>query len=167
LRIEIETLLNRSLAGAGFNGILVRMEDVTQAKQVVLADSLRHSWQEGDYQRSLQLGGREYRLTLGTNSTYAMHNYSRESWQVLFFGLLMTGMLGALLLSITGERAQIQALVRENTHNSRLCRRCDFDGGTQWLAGFCQCVGLFAVWLRYWTNAATDVRAFIASRRRR
>jgi diguanylate cyclase (GGDEF)-like protein/PAS domain S-box-containing protein len=120
LVIEITNYLERTLANVAFSGFLARMDDVTDAtRPIPMLNTLQRPPQAGDYQRNLLLGGRNYLLTLGPTAAYVQQNRGWQSWIVLVGGMLLTGLLGALMLSISGERAQIQALVRERTRNLR------------------------------------------------
>lgn len=118
LVLEMNTYLDRTLASAEFSGFLVRVDDVTAPLQPLpLVDKLQRELQPGDFQRHLSMGGRNYLLTLGQSALSKQQSRGWQSWGVLVFGLILTGLLGALLLSITGERARIETVVRERTRN--------------------------------------------------
>ena len=118
LVLEVSTYLDRTLASSEFSGFLVRVEDISLPQRpLIVVDSLLRKPQEGDYQRKLTLGGRQYLLTLAQTAISKQKNRGWQSWVVLVFGLVLTGLLGSLLLSITGERARIETVVRERTRN--------------------------------------------------
>ncbi len=118
--LEVDTYLDRTLSKTEFSGFLARIEDVTVASRPLpVLDRLQRPSQADDYQRTLTLGGRQYLLTLGATTEYLRQHRGWQSWAVLVCGFLLSGLLGGLMLSLTGERAQIQALVRERTRNLR------------------------------------------------
>jgi PAS domain S-box-containing protein len=69
----------------------------------------------------LHFGGRIYELTLAPTRPTCKQQRGWQSWTVLTCGLLLTGLLGTLMMLISGERARIQAEVKDST--SRLRQR--------------------------------------------
>ena len=85
----------------------------------VVQDTLRRPVNDGDYQRQLHFGGRIYELTLAPTPAYLQQQRGWQSWTVLTCGLLLTGLLGALLLLVSGARAAVEARVQDRTARLR------------------------------------------------
>jgi PAS domain S-box-containing protein len=58
-------------------------------------------------------------LVLAPTPAYAAAQRGWQSWTVLTCGLLLTALLGGMMLLISGERAQIQAQVKDSTARLR------------------------------------------------
>ena len=120
LTVEIDRHLAQALRQAAFSSFLVAFSDTTPgAAPTPILDSIGRSWREIDYRRDLSFGGRSYQLRLAPTPAYLQANIGWQSWFVLTGGLLLTGLLGALLLVVSGERAQIKAQVRDSTARLR------------------------------------------------
>lgn len=82
---------------------------------------LYQNGEAGEQSTSLQtetewnVGGRHWRFRLQANGSYLAQHRSWQSWFVLVGGLLFSGLLGAMLLLISGRTARIQQLVEERT----------------------------------------------------
>ncbi len=72
------------------------------------------------FTRTLQFGGRPYQLAISPSSAGIAALPSRQSWILLVGGLLGDGLLGAVLLLITGTTNQIRAQVEERTQELAL-----------------------------------------------
>ncbi len=72
------------------------------------------------YARTLRLGGRDYQLLVTPSERYMMANRSLQGWALLVAGALSTGLLGAILLLVTGMTARVQNLVEERTRQLAL-----------------------------------------------
>ena len=72
-----------------------------------------------EYRKELRFGGRRYELRLAPDAAYLHARTSWQSWSVLTGGLLLTALMGALMLVISGERTQIQAQVDDATARLR------------------------------------------------
>ncbi|UMR32200.1 EAL domain-containing protein [Massilia sp. MB5] len=113
--LQVDSYLKRALQQVDFPHFLTRLEDVSAAQPIALLDDLQRPARPGDFQQRLHFGGRAYLLTLAPTAAYAAAQRGWQSWMVLTTGLFLTALLGALLLLISGERAQIQAQVRDST----------------------------------------------------
>ena len=116
IALRFDLYLDQVLKRVEFPHFLVRYEDLDDDSALhTMRDTLARPAQAGDFQRQLHFGGRIYRLTLAPTVAYVQQQRGWQSWTVLSCGLLMTGLLGALMLLISGERARIQAQVRDST----------------------------------------------------
>ncbi len=112
----IEPYLQHSLKQADFSEFPVRFEDVTVPGQPsVIIDAIARAIEPGDFQRQLALGGRTYQLTLAPSAAYLAAHRGWQSWAVLAGGLMLTGLLGAFLLLMSGQRLQMERLMLDRT----------------------------------------------------
>ncbi|NVM76002.1 diguanylate cyclase (GGDEF)-like protein/PAS domain S-box-containing protein [Duganella sp. SG902] len=121
IAMQFEAYLDQALKRTEFPHFLLRFEDTDDDQRRVVRDTLRRPPQPGDFQRQLHFGGRIYELTLAPTPAYLQQQRGWQSWTVLTCGLLLTGLLGTLMMLISGERARIQAEVKDST--SRLRQR--------------------------------------------
>ena len=122
IAMQFEAYLNQALKRSEFPHFLLRFEDTDDdGPHRVVQDTLGRPLHAGDYQRQLHFGGRIYELTLAPTPAYLQQQHGWQSWTVLTCGLLLTGLLGTLMMLISGERARIQAEVKDST--SRLRQR--------------------------------------------
>ncbi|MCE3264824.1 MAG: diguanylate cyclase/phosphodiesterase with sensor(s) [Pseudoduganella sp.] len=119
LAMQIDSYVRGALAGADFPHMQARLVDRSQPGPTLLADVMTRAPQRDDYWRTLSFGGREYELVLAPSPAYMAQQHGWQSWLVLSAGLLLTGLLGALMLLTSGERAQIQQQVKESTARLR------------------------------------------------
>ncbi|NRR34255.1 EAL domain-containing protein [Oxalobacteraceae bacterium] len=118
--MQTETYLDQALRQADFPHFLVRFEDDDATEQLrMIRDQLGRPFHAGDFRRQLHFGGRSYQLTLVPTTDYLRQQRGWQSWTVFAGGLVLTGLLGALLLLISGERARIQAQVKHSTAQLR------------------------------------------------
>lgn len=118
LVLEVSTYLDRTLASSDFSGFQVRLEDVTlSGRPLPVLDNVQRAARGDDFQGLLSLGGRQYRLTLAQGELGKIQTRGWQSWTVLAFGLVLSALLGALLLTVSGEREHIGILVRERTQS--------------------------------------------------
>jgi diguanylate cyclase (GGDEF)-like protein/PAS domain S-box-containing protein len=118
LALQITPYLERTLAKANFAEFPIRFEDITDPHQVhVMLDVIGRALQPGDYQRRLELGGRSYQLTLAPSNAYLASHRGWQSWTTLVGGLLLTGLLGAFLLLMSGQRVQMERRVQDRTRD--------------------------------------------------
>ncbi len=68
----------------------------------------------------IQIGGRTLQLSFSPSEKYIHQNRSWQAWMVLVWGLIFAGMLGALLLIISGRDSKVQQLVDNQTEELRL-----------------------------------------------
>ena len=121
IAMQFEAYLDQALRRSEFPHFLLRFEDTDDDQRRVVQDTLGRPLQPGDFQRQLHFGGRIYELTLAPTPAYLQQQRGWQSWTVLTCGLLLTGLLGTLMMLISGERARIQAEVKDST--SRLRQR--------------------------------------------
>lgn len=76
----------------------------------------------------LEVGGRVWRLEFMPLPAYLASNRAWQAWTTLAGGLLFAGLLGALLLLITGSTGKIQQVVAERTHELRIILDNVVDG---------------------------------------
>jgi diguanylate cyclase (GGDEF)-like protein/PAS domain S-box-containing protein len=103
-----ETVLDASLADVTVPG---------QARR--LAGDIARRADRSDYSVRLGFAGRSYLLRFSPTAAYMEQQRGLVSWIVLTAGLLLTALLGALLLLMSGERAQVEAQVRDRTDRLR------------------------------------------------
>ncbi len=120
LALRIDAYLGRSIAQSGFEHFLVAFADTTaRAAPIQLQDAIERAAHLPEYRKELGFGGRRYELRLAPDSAYLRAHNSWQSWSVLTGGLLLTALMGALMLVISGERTQIQAQVDDATSRLR------------------------------------------------
>ncbi|MGV7208140.1 EAL domain-containing protein [Oxalobacteraceae bacterium A2-2] len=118
--LQVDGYLDQALRRVDFPHFRVRLADSAgQGALAVLRDTLRRPPGGNDYRRVLHFGGRQFELVLAPTRAYLMQQRGWQSWTVLTCGLLLTGLLGALMLLISGERARIQAQVKDSTARLR------------------------------------------------
>jgi diguanylate cyclase (GGDEF)-like protein/PAS domain S-box-containing protein len=114
--LQIDPYLKRAIDGADFPSLLVRLEDISgDNPSQVIVDRIQRPYHAADYQKTLTLGGRQYRLTLAPTQAYLASNQGWQSWAALICGFLLTGLLSAFLLLMSGQRAQIESVVADRT----------------------------------------------------
>jgi diguanylate cyclase (GGDEF)-like protein/PAS domain S-box-containing protein len=114
--LQLDPYLERALSSTNFPNFLARLEDISRnGAPTVMADNIHRAPQAGDYQRVLQLGGRQYRLTLAPTTAYLASTQGWQSWAALIGGFFLAGLLGAFLLLLSGQRAQIESVVADRT----------------------------------------------------
>jgi diguanylate cyclase (GGDEF)-like protein/PAS domain S-box-containing protein len=116
--LNAEQLLKQAIARAGFDGLDAALVDVTDGTALPVAGAAG-SWQRDDYRVGLNFAGRSYQVSFWPTPAYMETETGAVSWMVLSAGLLMTGMLGALMLLISGERAVIEEQVADRTARLR------------------------------------------------
>ncbi len=120
LSLRADAYLARALAQARFPYFLVAFADTTgPGPAVEVADTIRAAGGDGEYRATLSFGARRYLLRLAPNAAYLLAHRSWQSWGVLTGGLLLTALMGALMLIISGERSQIQGQVDDATARLR------------------------------------------------
>jgi PAS domain S-box-containing protein len=120
LALRVDTYLGGTVAQAGFGHFLVAFADVTErAAPVRVSDTIGAGSGLPQYRTALAFGGRRYELRLAPSAAYLQARAGWQSWSVLTGGLLLTALMGALMLVISGERTQIQAQVDDATARLR------------------------------------------------
>jgi diguanylate cyclase (GGDEF)-like protein/PAS domain S-box-containing protein len=72
-----------------------------------------------DYSVTLHFAGKTYALRMAPTPGTLAYTLGIASWTVITAGLLLTGLLGALLLLVSGERMKIEAIVMDATARLR------------------------------------------------
>lgn len=120
LVLAVDQFVSQAVRRAGFDQAGVELADVTDpATPTVMTKSARVSADDEVFRIALNYGGRRYLLRFAPTSPALLQQGGWASWTVLTGGLFMTGLLGALMLLISGERAQIEALVLDRTARLR------------------------------------------------
>jgi len=115
IALQNDTYLMRIIRQIGFPHMQARLVDLDAAGRPALLDQIGDVPGERSFQQDLHFGGRSYELTLEPTPAYLAQHRGWQSWTVLTSGLLLTGLLGGLLLMISGERAKVQAQVEDAT----------------------------------------------------
>jgi diguanylate cyclase (GGDEF)-like protein/PAS domain S-box-containing protein len=120
ISMQFDACLEQALKRSEFPHFLLRFEDTDDdSARRVAHDTLHRPAAPGDFQRQLHFGGRIYELTLAPTPAYLQQQRGWQSWTVLTCGLLLTGLLGTLMMLISGERARIQGQVKDSTARLR------------------------------------------------
>lgn len=120
LALRVDTYLARAVAQADFHHFLVGFADVSAGgSPLKVIDAPAPAQRMAAYRKVLDFGGRRFELQLAPDAAYLRAHTSWQSWSVLSGGLLLTALMGALMLVISGERTQIQAQVDDATARLR------------------------------------------------
>jgi diguanylate cyclase (GGDEF)-like protein/PAS domain S-box-containing protein len=120
LALRVDTYLSRAVAQAGFRHFLVTFADITAgAAPIKLIDAIGAARGAPVYRKELAFGARRYELRLAPDAAYLRAHTGWQSFSVLTGGLLLTALMGALMLVISGERTRIQAQVDDSTARLR------------------------------------------------
>ena len=111
-------LLEQAIARAGFDGFHASLVDITGGAALPLVGNI-DSVHPDEYRVGLSFAGRSYVVAFHPTAAYAASERGVASWTVLSAGLLLTGLLGALLLLVSGERAAVEAQVQDRTARLR------------------------------------------------
>lgn len=95
------------------NELAVSLVDAAQGTMIF--GTLPATAQQPAFTRILQFGGRHYQLSINPSPAVIAALPSWQSWSLLVGGLVGDGLLGAVLLLITGTTSQIRAQVYERT----------------------------------------------------
>jgi diguanylate cyclase (GGDEF)-like protein/PAS domain S-box-containing protein len=93
--------------------LYTRLVDLDEQK--IIYDNFLPGTPDALYAQTFEFGARHYRLETAPTSAYLKQHHGWQSWGVLATGILVTGLLGALLLLGTGHTARIEAQVDERT----------------------------------------------------
>jgi len=133
--LRVGDMMQAALKGAAVEGVSISLADETaRSGERFLYDS-RPQWQarkrfpgpgdepsaqsEFGLRATLDIGGRKWALSFAPTPAYALSRLSLLPWSVLAGGLLFAGLLGALLLEMTGRTAQIEEEVTGRTAELR------------------------------------------------
>lgn len=99
------------------NNLVLKIFDVSRENQkdLVYSSSNFQSFSGLMLQKTIKLKDHKWLLNLTPAQTYVSVNRSWEIWIVPLCGVLLTGLLGALLLGITGKSAMIEGVVNDRT----------------------------------------------------
>ena len=116
LFLNVPVFIQQAVNRARFSGFDISLADVTPgaAPRALAGDPGRRSL-NGDYTVRLGFGGRVLQLRFTPTLAYMKGERGVASWIVLTTGLLLAALLGALMLIVSGERAQIEAQVADRT----------------------------------------------------
>jgi diguanylate cyclase (GGDEF)-like protein/PAS domain S-box-containing protein len=114
LILDTHTFVAQAVRHAGFPGFDVSLADTTAgaAPRTLAGDPGRRAV-SGDYTVLLGFGGRTLQLRFSPTAAYMEGERGLASWIVITTGLLLAALLGALMLIVSGERAQIEAQVAD------------------------------------------------------
>ncbi|MFP5390056.1 MAG: EAL domain-containing protein, partial [Gammaproteobacteria bacterium] len=116
LALRAETYVNQTVRASHAAILGLELDDVSAgARPARVVDTIPEGYHPPDYQRQLNFGGRTYHLRLAPSPAYLASHTTWQSWSVLLGGLLLAALMGALLLVLSGERAKVQAQVKEAT----------------------------------------------------
>ena len=115
LILDTRTFVQQAVKRAGFPGFDVSLADTTAGAPRTLAGDPNRRASRADYTVRLQYGGRNLQLRFSPTAAYMEGERGLASWIVLTTGLLLAALLGALMLIVSGERAQIEAQVADRT----------------------------------------------------
>ena len=93
----------------------IRLTDTEQGEIIYGRPSRKDSTSPPAYSRTLSFGGRTYHLEMDPGPELLANQLAIQSWGVLVGGLVGIGLLGGVLLLMTGQTARVQALVAERT----------------------------------------------------
>ena len=119
LVLDVPAFVAQEVRRSGFGGFELSLADVTDGTPHPLLGDMRQPFRPFDYPVKLSFGGRSYMLRFSPTIAYLEEQRSLVSWTVLTSGLLLTALLGALLLLTSGERAAVDAQVRDRTTRLR------------------------------------------------
>jgi len=120
LFLDTRELVHHAMRHDGFSGLEVSLVDRTPgAAPLPLAGDPHRRTDNGDYIVPLQFGGRTLQLRFTPTAAYMEGERGLASWIVITTGLLLAALLGALMLIVSGERAQIEAQVADRTARLR------------------------------------------------
>ncbi|MGZ3184653.1 MAG: EAL domain-containing protein [Telluria sp.] len=117
LSLQLEYYLDHALARAGFSTpYAADFADTTDFRHPVrLLGHIDPRYHGPDYVHPLGFGGRSFELRLAPAGPGLLGYGSWETWSVLGADLLLTGLLGGLMLLVTGQHAAVAAQVRAAT----------------------------------------------------
>jgi diguanylate cyclase (GGDEF)-like protein/PAS domain S-box-containing protein len=116
LVLDANLFVQQATRRAGFSGFDISLADTTGggAPIALVGDPVRRPV-NGDYTVQLAYGGRMLHLRFSPTAAYMEGERGLASWIVITTGLLLAALLGALMLIVSGERAQIEAQVADRT----------------------------------------------------
>jgi diguanylate cyclase (GGDEF)-like protein/PAS domain S-box-containing protein len=119
LVLDAHAFVSLAVKRSGFGGFEVSLADITGGAPRALDGNIARPGRPADYQVRLSFGGRSYALRFSPTAAYMEEERGVISWTVLTAGLLLTALLGAMLLLMSGERAAIEVQVLDRTARLR------------------------------------------------
>jgi diguanylate cyclase len=116
LVVNAHAMMRRAAAAAGMDRYSLDLRDVTYGDDLPLISSGRLA-RIDDFNMLISFAGRYYALRFASLEVLPRHGLA--SWTVITAGLLMTALMGALMLLISGDRARIEVLVSDRTARLR------------------------------------------------
>jgi PAS domain S-box-containing protein len=122
--LRYDQLVAAALSGFGRAGLVLRVADVSThgTTQLVYREGADASGDElvganfaGAIRHDVRLADRTLAVTFTPDRSYLASIRPWHVWAVLAGGMLVTGLLGMFLLTLTGRAMQIQAMVDERT----------------------------------------------------
>jgi signal transduction histidine kinase len=117
--LSVNNIMEDALKGIRQDRIEIRIEDKSEPSEVLLYDSgagpARSAAVVMQQEIAQQLGARNWMLTFYPSRQYALAQAGWLAWAFLLAGLLLTGVLSAFLIGVTGHSAAVQRLVSERT----------------------------------------------------
>lgn len=113
IRIKWSDILQEFLRDPQFSQLELSLK-LADGKSPPLFNSLSSKTTPG-YRRTIEFGDQLYSLELGPNKIYLQNHTEWESWIVLAACLFINGMLGCMMLLVSGDKARINQLITERT----------------------------------------------------
>ena len=115
---QLRPLVENSIGHLGLKNINVKIYDRNgvAGEQLLYSSTPIDPEEESDesglrWITTPKFAGREWRLVISPSRFHHGHLYNWQSWSVLLFGTMLTTLLGAFLLSVTGRTARVERLV--------------------------------------------------------
>ena len=116
LALRIDTYVESAMRASGFPDFQLELDDVSSSRAPVrMLDTIGVNYHPPDHRFLLAFGGRDYLLRLAPAPAYLAGAGSWQRWSVQSGGVLLAGLIAALMLVLSGERAKVQAQVDEAT----------------------------------------------------
>ena len=117
--LPVSNIVGDALRGMPQGGIEIRIEDMSAHTDGLLYDSgagpAKSAATERQGESVQRLGDRNWMLTFYPNRQYVLTQRGWLAWAFLIVGLLLTSLLSAFLIGVTGHSAAVQRLVSERT----------------------------------------------------
>jgi PAS domain S-box-containing protein len=131
--LRVSDILGDLITGLEMHNITLQVIDESaEVSQQVLFQS--NNWNSRANQTSIEqnisvtIGGRNWRVKFLPLPGYLIEHRAWQAWATLAGGLLFTGLLGALLLLITGHTRKVQKVVDDRTNELRIILDNVLDG---------------------------------------
>lgn len=120
--LQTKVIIKDMIQESTSTNMVLRIYDVqNDGKQKLLySSSSFHNFNGLAWHKLLKVGQQKLLLKFTTAQNYLRVSQSWEVWVVPFCGILLTGLLGALILGVTGKAAMIEGVVTMRTKELRL-----------------------------------------------